>query len=788
MARSRPLRSLLPLGAITLLGLALRMLLWHWRELQPLGGDEQEYLNAALTLLRDRRYVELLFMRPPLYPIALASWILVVDSLVQNLRLVQALVSTATIPLVSLLSLEVAQVVGSPAPVARRATLLAALLAALSYTLAANATELLAETLFLFGLSGGLWLLVRAGRLGSLRLTALAGLALGALSLVRAVALPLVPLGAVWLLINAAARQPAPGLPARAARHLGAFLVAWSLVVLPWTARNYLVYGGFILVDTTGAENLWLDNDPAGREAVKAQLFALGEDRLQRQQLAARNGLAVIRADPARFVGKARGELLRFFALEYADDMRARPQIWVRPADVWLRLIFGDGLWLLLLLTGSYGLARGLLADSTAPAAPDGRGACVWRSALRVLGSPAWLLAPWALYVLLTTLIFHVELRYRLPLFPALLPYAGLTLVGGVATTGNRRRTMVALLVPALALSLTLLHVNYLALGWQLGAKHWHLGRAEAALARDDSAAARQAALAALARDPGSALARIALARAALLDGDLPDALAQLDEAVGALPDHPQAHVLRGDVRRALGDTTGARSDLAYERASLQDLQGWLWAHGISPAPARLALGAGLDLGFIRNFHGVRPGEEGYRWTRDQARLRMGGMAGAQGLRLRLASGRPADSNPVTVELRVNGTAVGTLLVGPAWTEYDVALPPAVLTGDDLMLELQAPTFRPRQFDPASPDGRSLGVKLARVEGVRTGMLNRDEGHGIDPHAALVVAGERADADQCGTGLKGVGAEIDPPVAFTLCVGHDKALAIAVSNKVAHLF
>ena len=730
--------ALLPLALITLAGLGLRLLVWRWREFQPLGGDEQEYFNAALILLREWRYQELLFMRPPGYPLFLAASIVLVDSLVQNMRLVQALVSAATIPMVHLLTREVALTLDLPIIRARRAGLVAALLTALSYTLAANATELLAETLFLFALTTSFWLLVRAGRHGAAWRAGVAGMAVGLASLVRSMALPLLPLGGLWLFM---------GRGGAAWRLAATFTLAGCLAILPWTVRNYLVYGGLILIDTTGAENLWLDNDPAGREAVKAQLFALGEDRLARQQLAARAGWAAIRDDPARFAARAWGELLRFFALEHADDMRARPQIWVRPADVWLRLILGDGLWLLLALAGGYGLARGLPPPS---GAEEG-----WRAAPR---SPAWLLAPWALYVILTTLVFHVELRYRLPLYPALLPFAGITLAPrrapftarqaqhpnaprpagrqapgatpgatsapvqtGAGRKGARRsaRGYVALLAPLAVLTLTLLHANYVALGWQLGAKHWHLARAEAALERGDAAAARRAAEAALARDEGSALARIALARADLLSGDLPAALARLDAAVAVLPDHPQARVLRGDVRRALGDTAGARADLAYETASLQDLQRWLWERGVTPPPARLLLGDGLDLGFIAGFHGPRPGEEGFRWTTGAARVRLSRAEGAREVRLRLASGRPADAAPVTVTLWAGPALVGRATIGPAWSEHTFTLPVGIWTGDEVVLELRAPTFTPREFDRASPDGRRLGVKLAMVEALR---------------------------------------------------------------------
>ena len=688
----------------------MRLAVWRWREFQPLGGDEQEYLQQALTLLREHQYVELRLMRPPLYTLFLAASILAVDSLVQQLRLVQALISAATVPLVYLLTQEVAGQGKWRSP--QRAALLAATLCALNYTLAANATELLTETLFMLGLTTTLWLLLRAGRGTTWPLASLAGLAAGALCLVRSVGLPLLPLGAVWLLINPQATShnlKAKSLP---------FLCAALLVILPWTARNALSYGGLIIIDTTGAENLWLDNDPAGREAVKAHLYALGADRLLRQQVASRQGVAVLLADPGRFAAKAWGEARKLFALEQSDDLRARRAIWVAPAELWTRLLLGDALWLVLLLAGSYGLTYNTFVPHTL--APydhkrnDHKRRAIGYWLLAMASSPAWLLAPWALYVLLTTLLFHVELRYRLPLYPALLPYAALVLVGGASRSGWRAR--LATLAPLLGLSLTLLHAPYPALAWQLGWKHWHLARAEAALKTGELALAQGEAAAALTLDPASALAQVALARAALVTGDRQGALAILDAAIAAVPDHPQARVLRGAVRRALGDLAGARADLAYETASRQDLQRWLWAYPAMPAPARLALGDGLDLGFVAGVHAVREGETGFRWTTAQADLRLTPPAGAHALVLRLASGQPTGTPPVPVAVWVGGEPVGTIPATVGWAELTVPLPTPT-TGGDLVVTLRVPTFTPRQFDRASPDGRSLGVQVAWVVG-----------------------------------------------------------------------
>jgi 4-amino-4-deoxy-L-arabinose transferase-like glycosyltransferase len=220
---------------LLLLALGLRLLVWRWHRLYGLGGDEREYFEQALTLLREHRYAELNLMRPPLYTGFLAACIYLFDSLVQRLRLIQEIIGALTVvPAYALTR----RLFGD-----RRIALIAGLLVAANYTLAANATELLTETLFVFGLTTLFWLLAEEQRTKnkehramygdpsvaaqaaqattqepqitrspthpltrspkcSLVYAGLAGLNLGALALLRSVALPLLPLGALWLLLR----------------------------------------------------------------------------------------------------------------------------------------------------------------------------------------------------------------------------------------------------------------------------------------------------------------------------------------------------------------------------------------------------------------------------------------------------------------------------------------------------------------------------------------------------------------------------------------------------------
>jgi 4-amino-4-deoxy-L-arabinose transferase-like glycosyltransferase len=745
---------------LVLLAFGLRLLAWRWHELYDLGGDEREYFNQALGLLREHVYVELNLMRPPLYTGFLAACMYLFDSLVQRLRLVQAVISALTVVPIYLLTQHL---------FGRRAGFIAALLAALSYTLAAHATELLTETLFAFGLAMLFWLLVATQYIASLPARRwsmvwpiLAGLNVGALALIRSVALPLLPLGALWLLLRRPMTDDRP--PVEHATHwwsvvigrssvAACFILGATLLIAPWTARNYATYGALILIDTTGAENLWLDNNPAGsapgdplgREAAKKQLYALGDDRAARQRLAASNGAAAIRTHPAWFLQKAWGEAKQFFALEYFDDLRERRAIWLPPLEVWLRLALGDGLWLLLLFGGIIGLWL-------APTKDDGRKTIVpiqnpKSGALGRIQNPKWLLVPWVVYILLTSMLFHVELRYRLPIYPALLPYAAWALVriagfrsqepGARSQEPGGRRNYRASRVSRLVspghlvilstgaaltclviAGVTLLHRPYVSESWMLARKHLQLWQAQRALDGGDAVGARAAADAALALDPASALARVALARAVLAQGDQAGALAALDQAIAALRAHPHAHLIRGAILRDQGDLAGARAEFGYETSSLEDLQGWSW-QAFAPfavVPPSLDVGGAFDLGYLRGFWPAEPG--GGRRSKGEAEIVLGvPQNGSARLDLSLNGDRPTGAPPPHVSIRVGSRELGQLLAEPGWHSYSFAIPAELIPGTRrLIITIRSDTFRPRDFDRSSPDNRALGVLVGRVE------------------------------------------------------------------------
>jgi 4-amino-4-deoxy-L-arabinose transferase-like glycosyltransferase len=677
---------LIPILAIAL---TLRLLAWRWLEQAPLGGDEQEYLARALELLQQRRYTELNFMRPPIYTLFLAGSIYLFDSLIQNLRLIQAIISALTIiPAYGLL-----RTIATP-----QAARLATLLIALDYTLAMTATELLSETLFLFGLFTTLWIVFHAANQRRTHWFILSGVAIALLALIRSVALPLIPLSMLLILSG-----PASTTLRQRTRHALIIAAAAACTIAPWSIRNTLTYGGFILIDTTGAENLWLDNDPRGREYVKRILYDLGDDRLARQQLASREGLSQIRQHPEWFLAKATREAGRFFSLQHTDDMHTRRAIWVSSAELWLRLLLGDALWLFMLLGGLVGMWLP-----------------TWRSS-----DPRLLLAPWACYVFATGCLFHVEMRYRLPILAALVPCIAIGLSSWQSRRFERspqphqpiiRQPAMLLrlcgLLACLGLigGLSLTHASYPQLASTLLSKHLALAAAEEALNRNDTAAAKQTATNALQSDPTSALARITLAQVALRQQQPERAIELLDQALQAVPDHPRAHILRGLIARTTGNLDQARADLAAETTTREDTQTWAWENLPSATilPTALTLGQGLDLGFVQGWHAAETG--GGRWSRTSATIRLAAPNSPSTLRIRASAPRPAGSLPAQVTISLNGQPITTVTIATSISTLELPLPPAAYNQPALIIRFATNTIRPRDFDRTTTDGRQIGV------------------------------------------------------------------------------
>lgn len=257
-------------AAAVVVGLLLRLGfgLAYWTG-KPLTHDEREYLSLAANLAAGRGFTADLphepphpladrFGRAPLYPLVLAPFV----AFDANLR-AGHLPPEVPVPVKAAQSLAGALGIWLVASIARRslgeraavaAAWLAAVYPPLVWICAYALSEAFYSTLAL-GVAASLGTVIDGpgnGRrqTGDTARVLGAGLLVGLAVLARPATLFLLPLAAAWL----------------AWRHrlaLALVLLAGAAVtILPWTARNHLHYGRFVLVASEGGVTFWTGNHP----------------------------------------------------------------------------------------------------------------------------------------------------------------------------------------------------------------------------------------------------------------------------------------------------------------------------------------------------------------------------------------------------------------------------------------------------------------------------------------------------------------------------------------------
>ncbi|MBC8076490.1 MAG: glycosyltransferase family 39 protein, partial [Chloroflexales bacterium] len=324
----------------------------------------------------------------------------------------------------------------------RRAALVAALLVAITPEIALLPLLVYAETLFCVGLLVALAALLVYHRSRRVAWLVLAGVAAGVGALARSAMLPLLPLLALsvvdWRLWIGDWRRT---LRAAALPFL-VFVACCVLTIAPWTLRNYRLYGGLIIIDTTGAYSLWASNTPASRGDVGLQIASSSPNPAARQSFATRQALATIAGDPGRFAAKVARESLGAWA---PRAFMVRRDFW---ADFLQRPLLGTLLGQLdALLTIALPLALlGLLfAPHSAPGAQRHR----------------FTVAVLALAFTLTMALTHFEGRYRTPFLLVLLPYSAWSLAHPAALLRALRQPR-GLAALALVAALLVVYAPYL--------------------------------------------------------------------------------------------------------------------------------------------------------------------------------------------------------------------------------------------------------------------------------------------------------------------------------------
>lgn len=228
---------------------------------KPLTHDEHEYLALAQSVAAGRGFTydasqqtgtAQQFGRAPGYPLFIAAVGATrgsYESTPARLKIAQALIGAGVVWLLGIIAWRA---------MGPRAGVVAASIAAVYPPLVWMCAYVLSETLYSFVALLSAYLLDRAIERVRLQRAAgggvgAAGLTAGVAMLVRPVMVFFLPFALLWILRW---RRTALAI---------AFLTAALVVVLPWTARNYRVYGRFILVASEGGVTFWTGNHPLAR-------------------------------------------------------------------------------------------------------------------------------------------------------------------------------------------------------------------------------------------------------------------------------------------------------------------------------------------------------------------------------------------------------------------------------------------------------------------------------------------------------------------------------------------
>jgi 4-amino-4-deoxy-L-arabinose transferase-like glycosyltransferase len=510
----------------------------------------------------------------------------------------------------------------------------------------------------------------------AVRIAALAGLAFGLGGLARTVGLAFVPIGAAFILLRFRGRGLKPAL---------ALVLAAALPILPWAVRNRVLLDDPSPIESASVANLLIDN-----------VYVEGERYDRLEHFVFKETTPAARRDRAmEFVEQGLRKRYHLIPRKVAHNAThfLRPEgLWVllgvqQPWPAWRHVLnlFFDDLWLIL-------VPPLFLAWLVA-----GRGP------LR-----AMLLAWTALYLFLIVVVFHSEIRYRMPL----VPYAMAGAAGGWAllARGDRRtRARMGSLVGAAVIGVVAL-APYAGPAWRGTVAAVRLQPAGDALGRGDLSAASAAAARAVAADPTSTWPWIRYARWLVRAGRPAEALEAYARAepLRETPWEPPA--TRPALLAAVGRVDEARAAAAEANRPALVGDSWIqlevaWRALTPPQTDEVLLARG-DLGAVRDF--LRPRGD-YRWSRPRAEIRMRPRTIAPAYELVIEMGAPPPSPPggMEVEVVVDGADARRERVSAAFAEYRF---PAAAPADGIVeVELRARAWS-RTGQPAAQ-----GVAVRRV-------------------------------------------------------------------------
>lgn len=543
-------------------------------------GDAKNYVAWGREIAAGNWLGDETFYQAPLYPYFLGTLLSVFGDDLFAIRVFQLFLGAGSCGLLTLAGARF---------ISPRAGLVTGLMLAL-YPPAFYADAMLQKSVLdIFFVCLGLWLVSVAATKPSGRAWAGLGLALGTMMLTRenALVFPLVLIPWVALRGEISARERGT--------YVAMFLLGISLVLVPVSTRNWVVGGEFHLTTSQFGHNLYIGNNPAADGTYAPLLQGRGDPRIERLD-------AIALAERALGKQLTPAEVSGFYTERALRYIREQPMDWVALMLRKFALVFtsieivdtedqythGESSWILFVADKVFHF--GVLA----PLAVLGL-FVTWARRERLL--PLYLM--FVIYTG-TIVVFYVFARYRLPLVPFLLIFAG-----GAAAEGrsffqtlarpNAAWVITAVVAIAAFCNWPMADKTYMrsVTHYNLGNELANVGRTDEAIAsyrtavslhagnalathnlgallagQGDLAGAKVQYLRALQINPQYAHAHFNLARTLLESGDGDGAIAHFAEGLGIEPQHADVHNELGEIQMAAGDLSAAI--LSFEAALRQ--------------------------------------------------------------------------------------------------------------------------------------------------------------------------------------------------------------------------
>jgi len=580
------------LSAAVLLGVILRVLFLHDISghllYEVVTGDPAVYLDRARGILDGIAVPSHAFFHScPFYPFFLALVERVFGAGLAPVRIVQALIGIASIPLIFVLG---------RLSVGRTAGLVAAFLAAAYAPFLFFEAELLEITIVIAAVEGCLIMLLTAQRSGRASHVVAAAVLLGIASLGKPNLLLFAPFGSLW--VHAVMRRPVkrdgPRRSDRGRRALGyrpaallavLFFIVAGAVVLPATIHNWRASGDLIPISSNGGINLYIGNHEGAqgvfsvppdmrfdlrvaskRAAERAEGRTLSDGAVS--DFWARQAFRFIRTHPGAFLGLTARKLVLFwnhFEIPNHYDMNFVSEF----APV---LRFSPSRFALIAPLGLLGLAL------------------AWSDRRRV-----GLLILFGTVFMVSVVPFFITARYRLAVVPPLLVGAGFSLTWLWRTARARAwRTLVPILAALVLLGAA---VNIRTIEFGAAPMHNTLGALLGS--RGDMEGAAREFAAAVGISPTDLSARYNLGLSLLELGRPEEAAEHLERAVEIHPGYHEASLALARAHHELGRPAAAAD--AARRVLTAD----------PPAPPELAAVAQAALRMIAETREAGAGESG---------------------------------------------------------------------------------------------------------------------------------------------------------------------------------